>query len=859
MKLCWWTYYPTVNQTALVRALGARGVDVAVCYFTRYDSYRRELGWRERDLEPWEHFAPTLAAARKAVPDFDERLQMVPGYSKGIAWRLIFSCQRKRIPWFIVTEGTRGRWFMRPLVKAFAWWANKGALRMFCHGERALAQYRAFGVAPDKLCWLGYALEAKLFERSVRGEKDPAGCTFVYVGALSERKAVDVLAAAWRTVQAAHPAARLRVVGEGPLKSVFGGLSGVELRGAVAPEAIVEALQGGDVIVLPSRYDAWGVALTEGAAQGLALIASDRTGAAELIEEGVNGARVPAGDAAALARAMNAYAADPARARSHGEAAHRAALRLKAETLAARLEAELARALEQRAEKIAAAFWEEHCMECAEPACYATCAHFEAGRGGRCRRVDSERGAFFDETVTGCATARLRTWGKIELFFHGRLVSWARARGLERAARRWAWLRRVWARGFRSLRWRAALWGAARGAPNEWRIRCVAARDERLVASLVDRNLNERARWPLALEAGEEKDFRFPLPTVAEGDLFRIFAPDGEPTGEIRFRELAVVAPPPPPAAAEAPAPFVKCLAWDLDGTLWDGTLEEDGEAALRLKTEAVALVKALDARGIVNSIVSRNEPEKALAALKRFGLEEYFVFPQISWGPKSAGVKNLAREMNVALGAIAFVDDREEQRGEVRSNAPGVRVFAAEDVSALAGEACFNPSVSAESALRRIRYREEMARRGAAAVFAGDQAAFLAQSELTLDLFDLATATPDEEARSLELAQRCNQLHLNGRRLTAEELKARVAKGRGWGIRCHDKYGDYGIVGFMIFQHVEATWRLIDFVMSCRVAKKGCERRALDEAKALLNAKEIAIDYRDTGRNAVLREALFN
>ena len=68
MKICWWTVYPTVNQTAILAAFRARGVDVAVCYFGQYDSYRRLLGWKDRPLQSWEHFAPTIAAAPTTTP-----------------------------------------------------------------------------------------------------------------------------------------------------------------------------------------------------------------------------------------------------------------------------------------------------------------------------------------------------------------------------------------------------------------------------------------------------------------------------------------------------------------------------------------------------------------------------------------------------------------------------------------------------------------------------------------------------------------------------------------------------------------------------------------------------------------------
>jgi glycosyltransferase involved in cell wall biosynthesis len=59
------------------------------------------------------------------------------------------------------------------------------------------------------------------------------------------------------------------------------------------------------VFVLPSLSEQWGMVLNEAACAGLPLVASDAAGAAwDLVEDGVNGFRVPAGDIAALREAL---------------------------------------------------------------------------------------------------------------------------------------------------------------------------------------------------------------------------------------------------------------------------------------------------------------------------------------------------------------------------------------------------------------------------------------------------------------------------------------------------------------------------------------------------------------------------
>lgn len=81
----------------------------------------------------------------------------------------------------------------------------------------------------------------------------------------------------------------------------------------------------------------------------------------------------------------------------------------------------------------------------------------------------------------------------------------------------------------------------------------------------------------------------------------------------------------------------VKCVAWDLDDTVWSGTLLEDGDVHVR--PEIVAAMRTLDARGVLNSIASRNDADLALARLRATGLDELVLHPQIGWGAKSVAI----------------------------------------------------------------------------------------------------------------------------------------------------------------------------------------------------------------------------
>lgn len=513
----------------------------------------------------------------------------------------------------------------------------------------------------------------------------------------------------------------------------------------------------------------------------------------------------------------------------HGAEAKVTAQRTRGECLARRMVDNLG-----TADRVMAAFWEEHCTECGEPECYKSCARFVKGRGGRCRRF---AGGLKETMLCEGVEVEFLPWGKMEAFFHGGMISRVRAERLERLMERTAWLRRLAPRWWRSWRWRWALRGATKGYPNLWRIKAVAEKDEHLVLQVVDAQLKELAREGLRLEAGCTVEVSMPIPRAEDGALFRIFAADGEATGKIRFERCQLVRCPEPR--------FVKCLAWDLDGTLWQGTLSEDGAEGLSLNAKAVEIIKELDRRGIVNSIASKNDVAEALAALKKFGIEEYFVFPQIGWGPKSEGLRTLAREMNVGLDSIAFVDDREEIRGEVRANVPEVRVLSVDDMTSFLTLPEFNPPTSAESAGRRARYREEMVRQEAVKALNGDTAAFLAASGLEMELLPVEG---ERVVRCRELVQRTNQLNLTGRRYDEVAFAKLLKEADCHAVHVWDKYGDYGVVGFVAMKGTH----IVECCFSCRVAEKGVERRVLEKIAA---GRRLTADIVVTPRNGKIRE----
>ena len=150
------------------------------------------------------------------------------------------------------------------------------------------------------------------------------------VARLDRRKGLDVLLEAAARAARDKPGLRILVVGDGPERVRLEALA--RLRGlgdrvhfAGDQARVLPFLAAMDVLVAPSRSEGLGVAVIEGLAAGLPVLASRVGGIPEVIEHGVSGRLLPPGDVAAWAQALVELAADPvSRARLAEGAARRA-------------------------------------------------------------------------------------------------------------------------------------------------------------------------------------------------------------------------------------------------------------------------------------------------------------------------------------------------------------------------------------------------------------------------------------------------------------------------------------------------------------------------------------------------------
>jgi methoxymalonate biosynthesis protein len=300
----------------------------------------------------------------------------------------------------------------------------------------------------------------------------------------------------------------------------------------------------------------------------------------------------------------------------------------------------------------------------------------------------------------------------------------------------------------------------------------------------------------------------------------------------------------------------VKCLVWDLDQTLWRGILLEDDEPTV--PEEIRAAIVALDERGILQSIASRNDHDQAWEWLVKLDLAEYFVAPQIGWGPKSDSVRRIVDELGFAERTIAFVDDQPVERAEVARYLPQVRCYPAESAGSLPGLPEFTPATVTEDARNRRRMYQAGARREAArAEHVGADDEFLRSLDLRMRI---SRATPGDLSRVEELTRRTSQMNATGVHYPDARLRALLTDPDHEVLvtTLTDRFGAHGAVGVMLLAKRPGAWHLKLLATSCRVVAFGAGTVLLNwlSDQAAKAGTHLVADFRKTDRNRMMEIA---
>jgi FkbH-like protein len=317
-----------------------------------------------------------------------------------------------------------------------------------------------------------------------------------------------------------------------------------------------------------------------------------------------------------------------------------------------------------------------------------------------------------------------------------------------------------------------------------------------------------------------------------------------------------------------------KCIVLDLDNTLWGGIVGEDGMDALALSLEEpgasfIAFQQAiLDHyhRGVLLAINSRNNPEdawKVIATHPNMILKEkHFAAARINWMDKAENVREIAKELNIGLDSMVFIDDDPTNRALVRAMVPEVDTpelpADPRDYTRFLHSLDYFPKevVTDEDKMRGNLYVTERLRKEREKKFA-DKAEFLQSLSLELTLWkDDDSCVP----RLSQLTEKTNQFNTVKQPFSEEEIRRFIASPDHavFHARLQDTFGDHGIIAFALVEKKKAEWQIRSMLMSCRVFGREVEDAffsAIAEHAKAAGANKVTIGIEESAKNLPARE----
>ena len=316
-----------------------------------------------------------------------------------------------------------------------------------------------------------------------------------------------------------------------------------------------------------------------------------------------------------------------------------------------------------------------------------------------------------------------------------------------------------------------------------------------------------------------------------------------------------------------------KCLALDLDNTLWGGVVGDVGALEIELGMETALgeaytyfqkYIKTLHDKGIILAVCSKNDENIAKEAFNNpnmvLHLEDIAVFCA-NWDSKAENILAIANRLNILPESIVFIDDNPAERELVRRVLPDVKVPEVNSVVDFirhierAGY-FYSVHISGDDAKRNEYYIADIKRNEMKNAFI-DYSEYLSSLQMKSEI---KTFIPAHFDRITQLINKTNQFNLTTKRVNFSEIE--VIASDPCFITLYatldDKFGSNGIVSVLIGEIMGTDLHIRIWVMSCRVFKRDLEIAMIDrlvEAARSVGIEKLIGYYCPTAKNGIVSE----
>lgn len=318
-----------------------------------------------------------------------------------------------------------------------------------------------------------------------------------------------------------------------------------------------------------------------------------------------------------------------------------------------------------------------------------------------------------------------------------------------------------------------------------------------------------------------------------------------------------------------------KCLVMDLDNTLWGGVVGDDGWDGIQLDPHNAVgeayrffqkYILELKKRGVILAVCSKNEADIAKEPFEKnndmiLKLSDIACFVA-NWEDKAGNIQRIAKELNIGVDSLVFVDDNPAEREIVKNYVPQCLVIdmpedpayyvtALEESNAFSWAELTKEDISRSDSYVANREREQLLD------------SFVDYGEYLRALNMKAVVKTPEGAgisRFVQLINKSNQFNLRTQRYSEAQILAMMEDDsyRLISVDLSDKFSEYGIICCIILKKNGADCFVDTWLMSCRVLKRGVEDLAFNAVVATareMGCEQIIGEYIPTKKNKMVEK----
>jgi FkbH-like protein len=292
-----------------------------------------------------------------------------------------------------------------------------------------------------------------------------------------------------------------------------------------------------------------------------------------------------------------------------------------------------------------------------------------------------------------------------------------------------------------------------------------------------------------------------------------------------------------------------KALVFDCDNTLWSGIVGEDGMEGIQMTSastkgavyeEVQFLAKELASKGIIIGLNSKNNSDDVDEVIEKHkGMqlsEDEIIIKRVNWENKADNLIAIAKNLNIGLDSLVFVDDSDFEINLINGILPEVVTikvpakssYLYPDTIRQHMNLFHNNTFSKEDASRLKMYKEEQQRNTIKEEFTSIED-YLKSLKLQIGIY---MNEKELIPRMTQLIQKTNQFNLTTIRYTEVEISSFVKSPTHltFAFDVKDKFGEFGITGVAITNIKGEEAEIDTLLMSCRIIGRNVEFKFASE-----------------------------